>query len=51
MNKVFSRTIRKSFEYDKFKKIRGNREINPRHVKSLKEAMVKNYVPVPAIVQ
>ena len=50
MNKVFSRTIRKSFEYDKFKKIRGNREINPRHVKSLKEAMVKNYVPVPAIV-
>tara|TARA_R100000030_G_scaffold100317_1_gene93076 strand:- start:596 stop:1369 length:774 start_codon:yes stop_codon:yes gene_type:complete len=46
------RTIHKSIkvtkDYNMFRKIRGNRDINPTHVKKLVLSMSQNYVPVPA---
>jgi hypothetical protein len=45
-----SEEILKTYNHDIFKKMRGNREINERHVAKLKKSILENYIPNAIIV-
>lgn len=46
-----SEEILKTYNHDIFKKMRGNREINERHVAKLKKSILENYIPNAIIVK